>query len=293
MTSLPRLVPRAQILPPPEPLRVSMDDGPMLQLKLSIGQIGILYPLLVLARWGDGPGTWRDEPDEKLGDRPEQPDAYEIIDGHRRFVAAELLELPSVPVLVCETTEQAKFAMMLDANVCREDVTPFEEGVQFLDLATKHQWSMPDLQRTFNKSEDYINDRVEIVRKDQAVAEAVRDRQIGLGQAKEVLKCADPAWRPVLLEQAAVHGATVKALREMRHQHDRDLATAQGEIPMSTGVQFVPGAVFPPDECIWCGKAETPEAFVVLKVHQYELSDMKAVLEKFSMRALLRQVGEK
>ena len=180
--------------------------------------------------------------------------------------------------------------MMLDANVCREDVTPFEEGVQFLDLATKHSWSMDDLMRTFDKSEDYINDRVDIVRKDQAVAEAVRDRKIGLGHAKEILKCQDVSFRPVLLDQAVTHGATIAGLREMRHNFAREQSIAQGQLPMNASEQFVPGAVIPLEECIWCGSTDNSEQFVNVKVHAYHQLDLKAVLDKLGLKALLGKV---
>ncbi len=282
-----RLVPMVQILPPPDPLRVQMDDEPMERLKLSMQQIGLLYPLLVLPKYRDQHDQLVDHPVKGLHKSADDVDAYEIIDGHRRWTAAALLHWTVIRATVCPDREAAKFAMMLDANVCREDVTPFEEGVQFLDLATKHQWSMDDLMRTFNKSEDYINDRIDIVRKDQGVAEAVRDRKIGLGHAKEILKCADPQFRPVLLEQAAVHGATIGGLREMRHNFAREQAAAQGEIPMNASPQWVPGAVLPLEECLWCGGTDNPEQLVNVKVHAYHQSDLRALLDKLSLRALM------
>lgn len=286
----PRLVPLVHLIPPPEPLRVAMDDKAMDDLERSIKELGIIQPLAVLPKYKNGKDELVDQPIKGRHKGADDADAYEIIDGHRRFVAAERLHLVTVPAMVFENAAEAKYAIMLHANVCREDVTPYEEGVQFLELATKYSWSLDDLMRFFHQSEDYINDRVDVARKDQAVAEAVRDRKIGLGHAKEILKCAEPLNRAMLLEQAAVHGATVAGLREMRHTFAREAAAVQGEIPMNVGAQFVPGAVIPPDLCIWCGKDETPEAFVTVKVHQYELSDLKAVLDKFSMKALLAQL---
>jgi ParB/RepB/Spo0J family partition protein len=285
----PRLVPRHQLIPPPEPLRVSMQDGPMDELCESIKGLGIIHPLAVLPRWGDGPQEWRLEPDKKLGDDAKQPDAYEIVDGHRRYVAAERTGLDVLPVMVFEDAEAAKYAIMLHANVCREDVTPFEEGVQFLELATKYEWSMDQLRSFFHKSEDYINDRVEVVRKDQAVAAALRDRLITLGQAKEILKCADPAYRVGLLEQASVHGATIGGLREMRRQHDREVAAAQGELPINASPQFVPEGIFPDAECIWCGRGDDPHNIVRIPVHQYHQADLKAAIDTIGLKALIKR----
>jgi ParB family transcriptional regulator, chromosome partitioning protein len=283
----PRLVPHHMVIPPPNPLRVSMGDEHMDRLITSIKAVGILEPLLVLPRWKNAAGEWAPGGDGVTGWPLEEPDGYEIMDGHRRYTAASILKLAEIPVVVFEDAEDLKHQIMLDATTCHEEVTPFEEGLQFLELAEKYQWSMDGLMRQFGKSEDYINDRIDVVRKDQHVAEAVRDRKIGLGHAKEILKCADPGSRAMLLEQAAVHGATIAGLREMRHTFAREQAAAQGELIPNSSPQFVPGAVIPLEECIWCGQSTEPEHMVNVKVHQFHQADLKAVLDKLSLRALL------
>jgi ParB family chromosome partitioning protein len=286
-----RTVPLASLVEPPEPLRVAMDEGKMAELVESIRLLGIIQPLAVLPLYQNGAGELQAQADAELGALGAEPMRYEIIDGHRRWYASTELHLAEVPVMVFENLEQAKFAVMLHANVCREDVTPFEEGVQFLELATKHRWSMDDMMRFFGQSENYINDRVDIVRKDENVAAAVQARRLNLGQAKEILRCEDLAFRPVLLEQATVHGATNAALRVMRHHHDDELRMAQGQLPVNASEQFYGGVVLPPDECLWCGRTDDLANLVNVKVHQYHQADLKALLEKFGLRALLAQQG--
>ena len=73
----------------------------------------------------------------------------------------------------------------------------------------------------------------------------------------------------------------------MRHTFAREQAVAQGELIPNSSPQFVPGAMIPLDECIWCGSSESPENFVSVKVHQHHQADLKAVLDKLSLRALL------
>lgn len=286
----PKIIALVQLVPPPEPLRVSMGDEAMEELKSSITKVGQLHSLVVIPKYRDAEDKLVDEPIARRHKGPADVDAYEIVDGHRRYVALEQLGITTAHCLVFEGAAEAKHAMMLDANTCREDVTPFEEGVQFIELAERHQWSMDQLMRVFKRSEDYINDRVDIVRKDQGVAEAVRDRKINIGQAKEVLKAPDLAGRQILLEQAAVHGATIKGLREMRHNLARELQVAQGQLPMNSPAWTEPPAIISPDVCAWCGKNESPEHLVIIRVHQYELEDLRAVLDKFSRRALLEQL---
>lgn len=286
-----KILQMSQLIPPPEPLRVAMGEPEMDQLCESIKHVGLLYPLAVIPKYLDTNDKLVDAPIKGRHKGPEDVDKYEIVDGHRRYVAHERLKMFSVMCLVFAGVAEAKFAMMLHANVCREDVTAFEEGVQFLELATKHQWSMDQLRQWFQQSEDYINDRVDIVRKDPGVATAVRDRKIGIGQAKEVLKAEDAQLRGILLEQAAVHGATIGALRQMRHNWQREQAVAQGELPMNVPAWTEPEQVVSSEQCFWCERDENTHDMITLRIHKYELLDLRAVLDRFGRRALLDQFG--
>jgi len=283
----PRMIPRMLLRAPAEPLRCEMQDAPMEDLVASIKELGILEPLLVSPIYEDAGGDEILTPDPHLGQTGVEPTAYEIIDGHRRSLAAQIAGVEEVPVMVFENPEQARYAIMLHANVCREDVTPYEEGVQFLDLATKFAWSMDQLTRFFRKSEDYINDRIDCVRKDAAVAEALRDRRINLGQAREILKCQDGTFRPALLEQAAVHGATIQSLRVMRHNRESEERAAQGNLPMHASAQFVEGGIFPEETCLWCGNVPPLGDARKVTVCAYHQKDLEAVLDKVSLRAFI------
>ena len=284
----PATVRRELLLEPPEPLRVEMGDAAMAELVDSIKVLGVLHPLLVVPMLLDGDGTAVPPPPEWKGPYTATKVRFEIVDGHRRYTAATIAGLEELPVMIFPDAQQAKYAIMLHSNVCREDVTPYEEGVQFVELATKYQWSMDQLCRFFHKSEEYINDRAYVVQKDTAVAEALRDRRINLGQSKEILKSKDATCRGMLLEQAAVHGATINSLRVMRHNYDSEQAAAQGGLKINEGEQFVPGAVLPPEECVWCGNGDDGFNLVTIKVHNYHQKDLLAVLEQVGLRKLLK-----
>jgi ParB/RepB/Spo0J family partition protein len=281
----PRLVPTSAVRDPAEPMRVEMGDQPMVDLIDSIKELGILEPLLVFAWYASADGRECLTPDPSLGETGREPEWYEVIDGHRRLTAARYIELDTLPVMVFENAEQAKHAIMLHANVCREDVTPYEEGVQFLELATKHQWSMDQMVRFFRKSDDYINDRCDVVRKDQAVAGALRERRLNLGQAKEILKCEDPAFRAALLEQAVVHGATIQSLRVMRHNRLSEERAAQGELAINASPQFVPGGVIAEDKCVCCGEVPPPGNVTKVTVCTYHQRDLDTIMKRVGLRA--------
>ena len=117
--------------------RTRMDEGALYELAESIRSQGIMQPILVrrlddadgerrLTDWCQAQGL----PAVPRGARP----VYEIIAGERRFRAARLAGLDSVPVLVRDVPNEAAAAMALIENIQREDLNPLEgaQGLQRL-----------------------------------------------------------------------------------------------------------------------------------------------------------------
>ncbi|MEJ8835505.1 ParB/RepB/Spo0J family partition protein [Ramlibacter sp. AN1133] len=106
--------------------RTRMDEGALYELAESIKAQGIMQPILV-RRLGEGDNAGK----------------YEIIAGERRFRAARLAGLDSVPVLVRDVPDEAAAAMALIENIQREDLNPLEEaqGLQRLikDFGLTHE----------------------------------------------------------------------------------------------------------------------------------------------------------
>jgi ParB family transcriptional regulator, chromosome partitioning protein len=91
--------------------RTRMDEGALYELAESIKAQGIMQPILVrrlMAGANDG--------------------KYEIIAGERRFRAAKIAGLDSVPVLVRDVPDESAAAMSLIENIQREDLNPLEEA---------------------------------------------------------------------------------------------------------------------------------------------------------------------
>jgi ParB family chromosome partitioning protein len=112
--------------------RTRMDEGALYELAESIKAQGIMQPILVrrleqqdgLRRMRQLRGDDTLDESQANGDRP----VYEIIAGERRFRAAKLAGLESVPVLVREVDNEAAAAMALIENMQREDLNPLEEA---------------------------------------------------------------------------------------------------------------------------------------------------------------------
>jgi ParB family chromosome partitioning protein len=108
--------------------RTRMDEGALYELAESIKVQGIMQPILV-RRLSDADAQTKRSQMTPEGDnggalRP----VYEIIAGERRFRAAKLAGLDSVPVLVRDVPNEAAAAMALIENIQREDLNPLEEA---------------------------------------------------------------------------------------------------------------------------------------------------------------------
>ena len=110
---------------PDHPFKVRMDEE-MEQMVESVRERGVLSPVLV---------------------RPMPDGSYQMVSGHRRKFASELAELPTVPCIVRELTDDEAIIIMVDSNLQRERILPSEKAFAYkmkLD-AMKRQGQRRDL----------------------------------------------------------------------------------------------------------------------------------------------------
>ena len=94
---------------PDHPFKVRMDEE-MEQMVESVRERGVLSPVLV---------------------RPMPDGSYQMVSGHRRKFASELAELPTVPCIVRELTDDEAIIFMVDSNLQRERVLPSEKAFAY------------------------------------------------------------------------------------------------------------------------------------------------------------------
>jgi ParB-like partition proteins len=94
---------------PNHPFKVRMDDA-MLDMVESIRQYGVLAPTLV---------------------RPKPDGGYEMVAGHRRKFASELADIPTIPCIVRNLTDDEATILMVDSNLQRERILPSEKAFAY------------------------------------------------------------------------------------------------------------------------------------------------------------------
>ena len=111
---------------PDHPFKVRMDES-MTEMVESVKERGVLSPVLV---------------------RPMPDGGYQMVSGHRRKFASELAELPTVPCIVRELTDDEAIIIMVDSNLQREQVLPSEKAFAYkmkLDAMRRQQGERTDL----------------------------------------------------------------------------------------------------------------------------------------------------
>jgi len=272
------VVPLDLLLEPELPARESMNDEKMAELVESMAQVGQLFPLLVVphAFWSDGSGQLAKEKPE--GKPSSATTRYEIIDGHRRFIAARELRWQAMRVEIYERKDVAMEAARAHANLVREDMNAAEEAVWYRQLIDLHALDEEGLCKLVLRKPDYIGDRMRLLRGDPEIFQCVRDGRIRFGVARELNKITDQGMRRYYLDCAMRGGHAQHIVASWV----KDWKTQQVLIPQSAPAAPVNGdqaAIEPYHmECFTCGGDKDPWNLVNVYIHKWELEEIKKVL---------------
>jgi ParB family chromosome partitioning protein len=141
--------------------RRSFDETALNELAESIRSQGVLSPLLV---------------------RPKGPHSYEIVAGARRYRAAQLAGLDSVPVRIVELTDAQALETSIVENLQRRDVHPLDESSGYVALL-QLDYSIEQIAAKCGKNPAYVATRARLVQLAPAAAEAFTKDEIGVGHA--------------------------------------------------------------------------------------------------------------
>ena len=171
--------------------RTRMDEGALYELAESIKVQGIMQPILV-RRLEEQDGLQRVRallgPDD-AGDvqaRRGRP-VYEIIAGERRFRAAKLAGLESVPVLVRDVGNEAAAAMALIENMQREDLNPLEEAQGLQRLVKEFGLTHEQAAQAVGRSRSAASNLLRLLNLAEPVQTMLMAGDLDMGHARALL----------------------------------------------------------------------------------------------------------
>ena len=159
----------------------------------SVKQFGLLQPILV---------------------RPirDEPEAYEIIAGERRWRAAQKAQLHDVPVVLRSLDDLESLQLGLVENLQRSDLSPIDEAAGLRRLISDFNQTQEEVAKTVGKSRPYVANTLRLLDLPPEVQELIREDKLTAGHGRALLGFPDPAK---IAEQAIKEKLSVRDLERL------------------------------------------------------------------------------
>lgn len=194
---------------PEHAARTLMDDADLDALVESIQQLGVRSPLHV---------------------KPLPDGTYEIVAGHRRYLAAQRLNLADVPCRL-ELDPATCEAWKLHENLFREALSPADEAQFYSELYERHGQDVDRVCALVRRPRAHVEARILLMAGDSKVLDALRRGAISLGVAEQFNAIERPEDREYYLHYAERGGCSVRQAREWRAQANARRAMETARVP--------------------------------------------------------------
>ena len=190
-------VPVGDIVPNPRQPRTTLTSASLAELAASIREHGLIQPLIVT----------RGLPTDRA--------PYQLIAGERRWRAAEMAGLATVPVLVKEATPQQSLELALVENIQRADLNPLEEAEAFQALMSDFRLSQQEVAIRVGKSRVAVANTVRLLRLPDQVKALLATGVLSEGHARALLSLEDDAQIVGAAEHVVARELTVRQTEDL------------------------------------------------------------------------------
>lgn len=159
-------IPISSIQPDPNQPRKEFDAKQLDELAASIKQHGVLQPILLSEKTDGG---------------------YEIISGERRWRAAKIAGLVTIPAIIKKIADQQKVEISLVENIQREDLNVLEEAFAYQRLADEYKMSHQEIADKLGKSRPAVSNFIRILYLPEEAKKALIEKKITYAQGRALL----------------------------------------------------------------------------------------------------------
>jgi ParB family transcriptional regulator, chromosome partitioning protein len=186
-------VPVGAVGPNPRQPRESFEEEGLRALALSIGEVGVLQPIVVRVR----------------------DDRYELVAGERRLRAAKLAGLATVPAIVRDPDDSDSLREALIENIHRQDLSPLEQAAAFQELLEDLGVSQEELAARLGHSRPHIANTIRLLQLPGEVQKLVAQGSLSAGHARALLSLPDAEAQRAVAQRVAAEGLSVRQVEEL------------------------------------------------------------------------------
>ncbi len=188
--------------------RKDFDDETLAELADSISQHGILQPLLVRPIFGGG---------------------YQIVAGERRWRAARMAGLTTVPAIIRELDDEQVMEIALIENLQREDLSPLEEAMGYQSLMDSYDMTQEEVAKIVGKSRSAVANVLRLLKLPEEVQALIRSGQVSAGHGRALLSFPDDAEKIAVAKRVIEEDLSVREVER--------LAQKANEVPKKKDVK--------------------------------------------------------
>lgn len=145
-------------------------DEKIIELKESIAEVGLINPITVVKS-------------------TEERNTYEIVAGHRRFIACKLLNFTKIPCIVVQQDDAIHYVIGLVENLQRNNMKPLEEAIGIQKYAEQFNiTSKAELSRKIGKSFEFVRSRLIMLELPEEYQLAINNKDIALTKADYIVR---------------------------------------------------------------------------------------------------------
>lgn len=174
--------------------RHDFDEQALADLAASIKSIGIIQPITL---------------------RQEEDGSYLIIAGERRYRAAQLAGLQSVPAYIRKVSDDAVMEMALIENIQREDLNAIEVALAYQQLQSRNNITQEDLAQRVGKSRATVANFMRLLRLPAEIQLALKDKRLSMGHARALLGLEDAEQQVALYHLVIAQDLSVRKVESL------------------------------------------------------------------------------
>jgi len=174
--------------------RIHFDEEALNDLATSIKELGIIQPITL----------------RKLSNNK-----YQIIAGERRFRAAKIAGLNTIPAFVREAGDESMLEMALVENIQREDLDAIEIALSYQRLIDECKLTQETLSDKVGKKRSTISNYLRLLRLPAVIQKAIREQEITMGHARALINIQEPETQIMVYRQVVKYDFSVRKTEEI------------------------------------------------------------------------------